>query len=130
MKPFPALLIRPPAGGGSYSEAVSIRPVRVDEVNRETGLAKVAARIGSVEESRWVAFEFLASSPERAAQILAPIFSALISRAPKTALAVTTENGAEKPENGKRPENGPKTENEPENGKRETEIENETLSHA
>jgi hypothetical protein len=88
---------------------VSIRPVRVDDVNRETGLAKVAARIGSVEESRWVAFDHLASSPERAAQILAPIFSALISRAPKTALAVMTENGAEKPETARKAETAPET---------------------
>jgi len=112
MNPFPALLIRPPAGGGSYSEAVSIRPVRVDEVNRKTGLAKVTARAGSVEESRWVSFEHLASTPEKAAELLAPIFSTLIGRAPKTALAVETPMGAEKPETGdsaRKPETAPIT---------------------
>ena len=92
--PFTALLIRPPTtptgDRATYSDTLTVRPVRVDKLDHGNRRALVTARLGAVEESRWVSFDNLATSEAAALEKIRPHFAALSGRAPKPALGVKT----------------------------------------
>jgi len=83
MKPFPALLVRPPLVKG-YSDSCGVSAVTVLELDRAGQRAFVGSRCGSLNRRFWAPFSDLASTPEEAAKKLAPYLSALAGRAPQT----------------------------------------------
>jgi hypothetical protein len=96
MKPFAALLIVPPHAGDDLKNPGSLRfvPVRVDVIDRAMGRARVAQRFAGKEESKWVSFDLLATTPAIAMAKAEKHLSPLLARAPLNAMAVTTA-GAE-----------------------------------
>jgi hypothetical protein len=89
MKPFPALLVRPPLVKG-YSDSCGVSAVTVLQLDRAGERALVGSRCGSVSRRFWARFDELASTPEDAAKKLAPHLSALAGRAALSAVPVTT----------------------------------------
>lgn len=94
--PFRALLVREPHANG-FTDSAGVSAVEVLEIDRAKGLALVAERIGSARRKNWVAFASLATTPERAAEILRPYLSALASRPLLSSVAGTTDASAATP---------------------------------
>jgi hypothetical protein len=98
MKPFPALLVRPPLKNG-FTDSCGVSAVTVLQLDRAGERAFVGSRCGSLSRRFWAPFSDLASTPEDAAKKLAPHLSALAGRAALTATPVMTPAAAvtEKP---------------------------------
>ena len=93
MKPFPALLVRPPLVNG-FSDSCGVSAVTVLQIDREGKRAFVGSRCGALSRRFWAAFEDLARTPEDAAKKLAPHLSALAGRASLTAVTAQTPAAA------------------------------------
>lgn len=104
--PFSAFLVRPPIEHG-YSDAFSIKIVRVVDVDEKGRIAKCVYREGTRYVSSWELFDHLASRKDFALRGVSELLDKLYALAPTAAAIAKTPPSAYAPSPVAAPEANP-----------------------